>query len=103
MHGLTYVTVGCSFVTYGPRKRCPKGRTSKSCSHAAAGIGADPRGCRAVGTRVFHLSPASLSIPAAGRAVEAAGRGERIQTGVYRQASTQFNPAGPVVRICQAN
>src|SRR5436305_13219649 len=103
MHRLTYVTAGCTFVTYGPRQRCPKDRTSESCSHAAAGIGADPRGCRAVGTRVFHLSPASLLISAAGRAVEAAGRGERIQTGVHRQASTQFDPAGAVVGICQAN
>jgi hypothetical protein len=103
MHRLTYVTSGCSLVTYGPRQRCPKGRTSKPCSHATAGIRAGAGRRRAIGTGVFHLSAASLSIPAAGRAIEAAGRGERVEAGVYRQAPTQFDPAGAVVCICQTN
>jgi hypothetical protein len=103
MTGLTCVTNGCSVVTYGPRQRCPEGRTSESCSHAAAGIRADARRRRAVGTRVFDFSAASVSIPAAGLAVKATGTGERIQAGVHRQAPTSFDPAGAVVRICQAN
>lgn len=103
MPRLTNVTNGFIHVTYGPRQRCPKGRTSESCSHPAAGLRADAGGCRAIGARVFDFASAGLSVPAPGSPIEATGRGERIQTGVHRQAPTKFDPASAVVRICQTN
>jgi len=90
-------------MAYGPRQRCPKGRTSEPRSRAAAGIRADAGRRRAAVTRVFHFSSAGLSIPSAGLRVKAAHRGERIEAGVYSQAAAQFDPAGAVVRICQAS
>ena len=103
MHHLTYVIRGCTVMTYGPRQRCPESRTSEPCSHAAAGIRTAAGSRRAAGTRVFDFSSASVSVFAAGTAIKAAGRGERIQAGVHCQAPTQFDPACAVVRICQTN
>lgn len=100
---LTDVTYGCIVMTYGPRQRCPKSRTSESRSHAATAVRSAARRRRAIGSRLFYFSPASLSLPAAGPAVEGTSPGERIQAGVHGQAPTQFDSASAVERICQEN
>jgi hypothetical protein len=99
--GLTNVTYGCTFMTYGPRQRRPKGRTFEPCSHPAPAVRSTPGSRRATRARLFNLSAASLSVSAASPAIERARAGGRIQAGVHGEASPQFDSARPVVRICQ--
>jgi hypothetical protein len=100
---LTRVICGCIVMTYGSRQRGRESRAAESCSRPAAADRSTARGCRAIGARLFHFSPTSVSIPAAGAKAERASSCERAKAGVYRQAPTQFDPAGAVVRICQTN
>ena len=99
--GLTYVISGCICMTYGPRQRGAESRAVESCSRAAAADRSAARCRRAVGARLFHFRPTSLSIPAASAKAERAGSRERAQAGVHSQAPTQFDSEGAVVRICQ--
>ena len=98
---LTCVICGCTFMTYGPRQRGAESRAAESCSRPSTADRATARSHRAVGSRLFHFFPPSLSIPAASAKAERAGSGERAQAGVHGQAPTQFDSAGAVVRICQ--
>lgn len=98
---LTRVIYGRTVMTYGSRQRGGESRTTESCSPPIAADRSIARGRRAVGARLFHLSPTSLSIPAASTVAERAGSGERAKAGVYSQASTQLDSARAVVRICQ--
>jgi hypothetical protein len=101
MSSLTDVIYGCIVMTYGARQRCPKGRTSEPCSRSAAAVRSTSRGSRAIGARLFDFASASLSVSTAGPRAEGASAGERIQAGVYGQASTPFDSARAVVRLCQ--
>ena len=98
---LQYVITGCIFMTHGTGQRCSKGRASQSRSESATRIRSTARGRRADGTRMFHLSPPGVSLPpTSGTAEGAAGR-QRTEVGLYGETGTQFDSAGPVVRICQ--
>lgn len=90
-------------MTYRPCQRRPKGGTFEPCSRPAPAVRSTPRSGRAARTRLFDLSPASLSLSAASPAVEGARAGGRTQAGVHGQASPQFDSARTVVRICPAN
>jgi hypothetical protein len=98
---LTDVTYGCTLMTYGPRQRRPEGRTFEPCSRPAPAVRSTSRSRRATRARLFDLSSASLSLSAGSPAIEGAGAGGRIQAGVHREASPQFDSARTVVRICQ--
>src|SRR5437660_11887839 len=98
---LTYVTNRCINMTYRSRQRCPESQASEPRSGLVAAVRSTARRRGAIGARLCHLSTASLSIPPAGRALESTRPGERIQAGVHGEASTQFDSAGAVVRICQ--
>jgi len=103
MFCLTNVIYGFIVVTYGPRQRGAKSRASEPCSCPAAADRSTAQGCRALGARLFHFFPTSVSIPATSAKPKRAGSGERAQAGLYSQASTQLDPARTVVRICQKN
>jgi hypothetical protein len=101
MNGLTRVIYSCIVMTYGPRQRCPKGRTSESCSRVAAAVRSTAQCRRAFSTRLFDFCSTSIPLFATGSAVEGASACERIQAGIYGKASAQLDPARAVVRICQ--
>jgi hypothetical protein len=98
---LTHVIRGCTVMTYGPRQRGAEGRAFKPRSRPTAADRATTRGRRAVGSRLFHFCPTSVSIPATSAKAEKAGPGERAQAGVHGQAPTQFDSACAVVRLGQ--
>jgi len=98
---LTRVTYGFIVMTYGSRQRGAESRAAESCSRPTAADRSTARGRRAIGARLFHFFPTSLSIPAASAKAERAGPRERAQAGVHRQAPTQPDSARAVVRICQ--
>ena len=98
---LTRVIYGCSVVTYGARQRGAESRAAESCSHPSTADRATARSRRAIGSRLFHLFPSSLSIPAASAKAERAGPDNRAQTCVHGQAPTEPDSARAVVRICQ--
>ena len=101
MTGLTYVTGGCTVMTYGPRQRRPKSRTSEPRTCAIGAIRRTPRCGRATSAGMLHFSSAGVSLRAAGPVSKETCCGERIQTGVHGKAPTQFDSARAVVRICQ--
>ena len=101
MFCLTNVIYGFIVVTYGPRQRGAESRASEPCSCPAAADRSTARGRRAIGARLFHFFPTSVSIPATSAKAERAGSRERAQAGLYSQAPTQLDPARTVVRICQ--
>ena len=98
---LTYVIYGCTVMTYGARQRGAESRAAESCSRSSEADRATARSRRAVGSRLFHFFPPSLSVPAAGGKAERAGPSKRVQAGLHSQAATQLDPACAVVRICQ--
>ena len=98
---LRYVITGCTVMTYGSCQRRPKSRASQSCSYLATRFRSTARRRRAVIARLFHLSPAGVSLPPTSATVEGAADSQRIQAGVYGEVITQFDSAGAVVRICQ--
>jgi hypothetical protein len=101
MSALTYVMSGCTFMTYGPRQRRPKSRTSEPRTHALGAIRRAPRCGRATSAGMLHFCSAGVPLRAAGPAFKGACCGERIQTGVHGKAPTQFDSSRAVVRICQ--
>ncbi len=98
---LTHVRYSRMFMTYGPRQRCPESRAFEPRPRPPGAVRATARGRRAIGARLLHFSPTSLSLPTAGAIVERTGAGERAQTRLHGQASARFNSARAVVRICQ--
>ena len=98
---LTDDIYGCTVMTYGSRQRGREGRAAESCSPPTEADRSTARSRRAVGARLFHFFPTSLSIPAASPEAERAGCGERAETGIHGQTPTQPDPARAVVRICQ--
>lgn len=101
MTGLTYVLCGCIVMTYGPRQRRPKSRTSEPRTCAIGAIRKTPRCSRATSSGMRHFSSSGVPLRAAGPAFKATCCGERIQTGVHGKAPTQFDSSRAVVRICQ--
>jgi hypothetical protein len=92
---------GCILMTYESRQPGSKGRASQPRAKVASAI-QGIAGCScAFGRRLLHLSPAGLSLPAASRAFERTCGCDRIEVGIHRKASAQFDSAGAVVRICQ--
>jgi hypothetical protein len=100
---LTNVRCGCTFMTYGPGQRRPKGRTFEPCSRPAPAVRSTARSSRATRARLLDFSSASLSLSAASPTLEGACAGGRVQAGVHGEASPQFDSARAVVRICQEN
>lgn len=100
---LSLVIYGCIVMTYGPRQRGAESRAAESCSRPSAADRRTARSRRAIGARLFHFSPASLSIPAASAKAERARPDKRAQAGIYGQASTRLDSARSVVRLCQEN
>jgi hypothetical protein len=100
---LTGVIYGCTIMTYGSRQRRAESRAAEPCSRLTAADRSTARGRRAVGSRLFHFLPASLSIPATSAKVERTSSGERAQAGVHGQAPTQLDSASAVACICQEN
>jgi len=101
MTGLTYVIGGCTVMTYGPRQRRPKSRTSEPRTRAIGAIRRTPRCGRAISAGLLHFSSAGIPLRAAGPALKGTCCGERVQTGVHGKAPTQFDSSRAVVRICQ--
>jgi hypothetical protein len=101
MTGLTCVIGGCTVMTYGPRQRRPKSRTSEPRTRAIEAIRRTSRCGRATSAGMLHFSSAGVPLCAAGPALKGTGSCERIQTGVHGKAPTQFDSARAVVRICQ--
>jgi hypothetical protein len=101
MVGLTDVIYSCTLMAYGPRQRCPKGRTSEPSTGAIKAVRATARSGRTLCARLFDFSPASLSLFATGSAAEGTSAGERVQAGVHGKAPTQFDSARAMVRLCQ--
>ena len=98
---LRHVIRGCIVMTYGPCQRCPEKRASQSRSHSFTRLRSTARRRRAVGARLFHLSPPGVSLPSTSGTAEGAAGGQRTQAGVYGETATQFDSASAVVRICQ--
>src|SRR5258708_40374032 len=96
---LRHVINSCIVMTYGPRERYPKSRASQSCSHFAARVRSTVRCRRAAGTRLFHFSPAGVSLSARSASVERTAGHQRTQVGVYGETAAQLDSAGAVVRI----
>jgi hypothetical protein len=101
MTGLTCVISGCTVMTYGPRQRRPKSRTSEPRTRAIGAIRRTSRCGRATSTGMLHFSSAGVPLRAAGPAFKGTRCGERIQTGVHGKAPTQFDSSRAIVRICQ--
>jgi nitroreductase len=95
------VITGCTVMTYGSCQRRPKSRASQSRSYSATRLRSTARRRRAVGARLFHLSPAGVTLPPTSATVEGAAGDQRTQAGVYGEITAQFDSAGAVVRICQ--
>jgi hypothetical protein len=101
MTGLTYVIAGCIVMTYGPRQRRPKSRTSEPRTCAIGELRRTLRSGRATSAGMLHFSSAGVPLRAAGPAVKGTRCGKRIQIGVHGKAPTHFDSARAVVRICQ--
>ena len=93
-----YVVRGCMFMTDAARQRRPEGRAPQSRTDPASARRSTFRCCRAIGTRLLHFAASSLPLPRTRAALEGAGSAWRSQIGIYRQASTQPDSAGPSVR-----
>jgi len=102
-HELRHVINSCVIMTYGPRERYAKSRASQSCSHFATRFRSTVRCRRAAGTRLFHFSPAGVSLSARSASVERTAGSQRTQAGVYGETAAQLDSAGAVVRICQGS
>ena len=85
-------------MTDATSQRRPEGRATQSRPDFASASGSAFRRCRANGGGLFHFDAASLPLPRACSATEGSDRSERSQAGVYRQASTQPDSAGPSLR-----
>jgi hypothetical protein len=101
MRGLRYVINGCILMTYESRKRSSKGRAAEPRAEIAPAIRGSAGGSRAFGRRLLYLSSASLSLPATSTKIERTCGCGRIEVGLHGEATTQFDSAGAVVRICQ--
>jgi hypothetical protein len=89
-------------MTYAARKQRPEGRATQSCLGPASRNGSTFRCCRTTGTRLFHFAASGVSLPRACSATEKTDPCQRNQVGVYRQASTKPDSAGPSIRRNQA-
>src|SRR5436190_934899 len=93
-----YVVIGCMFMTDAARQRRPEGRAPQSRTDPASASQSTFRCGRAIGTRLLHFAASSLPLPGTRAALEGAGSAWRSQTGIYSQAFTQPDSAGPNVR-----
>jgi hypothetical protein len=93
-----YVVRGCMFMADAACQRCPEGRASQSRTDPTAASRSSCRSGRAIGTRVLHFAASSVPLPRTRAAIEGACSARRSQTGIYGQASTQPDSAGPGVR-----
>jgi hypothetical protein len=85
-----------------PCQRCPEGRAPQSRAGPASAKRSTSRSRRAAGAGLLHFATSSLPLPRTSSATEGARSARRSQTGIYRQASTQFDSAGPGVRYNKA-
>jgi len=95
---LTYVSYGCSLMTYEPRQRCSKSRASQSRSPVASAGRPSARGGANDGPRLFHLSPPGVSLPPASAAFETATAGRRHQDRLYGETITGVGRTGAFPR-----
>jgi len=82
---LTCDTISYTYMTYGPRKRCPEGRAPQPSAPPARAIQAAPSS-RETGSGVLDLPSSGLPLPAASPASQRTGSYWRRQVGVHRQA-----------------
>ena len=85
-------------MTDAARQRCPDGRAPQSGTHTASASRPTFRCGRAIGARLLHFAASSLPLPRTRSAIEGACSARRSQAGIYGQASTQPDSAGPGVR-----
>ena len=85
-------------MTDAARQRCPEGRAPQSRADLASASGSTFRCCRAIGAGLLHFAASSLPLPGTRAALERACSARRSQIGIYIQASTQPDSAGPGVR-----
>ena len=81
---LTCDTISYTYMTYGPRERCPEGRAPEPSSPPARAIQLAPSS-RETGSGVLDLPSSGLPIPAASPASQRTGSHRRRQVGVHRQ------------------
>lgn len=85
-------------MTDAARQRCPEGRAPQSRTGSASASRSTFRCCRATGAGLLHFATSSLPLPRTSSTTEGACSARRNQTGIYSQASTQPDSAGPGVR-----
>ena len=85
-------------MTDAARQRCPEGRAPQSRTDPASASRSTFRCGRAIGARLLHFAASSLPLPGTRSAIEGACSARRSQTGIYSQAFTQPDSAGPNVR-----
>jgi hypothetical protein len=93
-----YVVRGCMFMTDAACERCPEGRATQPRTASASASRSTFRCSRAIGARLLHFATSGLPLPRTRSAIESAGSARRSQTGLYGQASTQPDSAGPGIR-----
>src|SRR6266481_3272220 len=81
---LTCDTISYTYMTYGPRKRCPEGRAPQPSSPPARATQPAPSS-RETGSGVLDLPSSGLPLPAASPASQRTGSYWRRQVGVHRQ------------------
>jgi hypothetical protein len=79
-------------------QRCPEGRTPQSRTGLASVSRSTFRCGRAAGTGLRHIAASSVPLLRTSSAPKGACSAWRSQTGIYSQASTQPDSAGPGVR-----
>jgi hypothetical protein len=84
-------------------QRCPEGRAPQSRTGPAAANRSTFRSCRATGAGVLDFDASSPSLPRTSSATEGACSCRRGQTGIYGEASTQPDTAGPGVLYNKAS
>ena len=85
-------------MTDAASQRCSEGRAPQSRMGPASANRPTFRCGRAAGAGRLHFAASSLSLPRTSSATEGACSARRSQTGIYGQASTQPDSAGPGVR-----
>jgi hypothetical protein len=88
-------------MTDATRERSPEGRAPQSCKGSASKGRSIVRCGRASGTGLCHFAAASVPLPRTGSGPKSAGPATRKQTGIYSQAPTNSDSAGPDVRRIQ--
>lgn len=94
---LTCDTISYTYVTYGPRERCPEGRAPQPSSPPARAIQPAPSS-RETRSGEFDLPSSGLPLPAASAASQRTDSHWRRQIGVHRQTFTKSDRKSEAIR-----